>query len=440
MDTIPMWVSATVLALSYILIFTEIMHRTNAAIIGAVSMVSMGLGLGFYSQEKAILAIDANTLLLLAGMMIMVSMLRNTGAFEYLAIVIARSAHNNPVRLLLYLSIAVSLISMVLDNVTTVIVFAPLTILITRILQLNPVPFLVAEAMLSNIGGIATLVGDPPNIMIGSAANISFTEFIIHMGPPVAVVWLFSIAFLIIYFRQDLVSDISVNKEQYLVAKHAITDKKGLIKTLFSLFVIIILFFIHHHFHLYPAFVAFLGVAIALLLMTPQPDSLLKEIDWSVLFFFAGLFVIVGGVEASGLLAVIGDNLAHMSENPEHLLLTGLALMWAAAFISAIVDNIPFTVTMIPILLGLQIQGIEVSALWWALALGVGLGGNGTHIGATANIIALTALEKSGIDDNKMTPLEWMKAGLPVMFTGLCVASVVYWLFFDHFVHRSGLN
>ncbi|MEW8428541.1 MAG: citrate transporter, partial [gamma proteobacterium symbiont of Ctena orbiculata] len=201
--TLEMWTSAVVLVVAYVLIFSEILHRTIAAIFGAVMMVGIGMWMGFYTQEAAILAVDGNTILLLAAMMMLVALLRPTGAFDYAAVHITRWAQGNPKLLLIYLSLAVSLISMILDNVTTVIVFAPLTVLICRLLKLNPMPYLMAEAMLSNIGGAATLVGDPPNLMIGSAADISFNSFLVHMGLPVLVVWLGTVVLMLYLFREQ---------------------------------------------------------------------------------------------------------------------------------------------------------------------------------------------------------------------------------------------
>lgn len=429
--TIEMWISALVLVAAYALIFTEVLHRTTAAILGAVTMIGVGMLMGFYTQEQAMLAVDANTILLLAAMMMLVALLRPTGAFDYAAVHITHWARGNPKLLLIYLSLAVSLISMILDNVTTVIVFAPLTVLICRLLRINPMPYLMAEAMLSNVGGIATLVGDPPNLMIGSAAGISFNSFLIHMGLPVLLVWLASVGLMLWLFRGQLVH--TGADPRTLVATHAIRDAPGLRRILLSLGVVVVLFFIHHTLHVLPAFAAFIGLTLALVLMRPDIENLFSTVNWSVLFFFAALFMIVGGVESSGLLELLGRELAMLARDPGMLLLTGLLLMWVAAILSAVVDNIPFTVTMIPIILGLEGSGVNVAPLWWALALGVGLGGNGTHIGATANIIAVSESEKCGMPEATITPLQWLRTGLPVMLLGLLTASLVYWLLFDLF-------
>jgi len=429
-----MFIAASVLFGTYILIFSEVIHRTTAALLGAVIMVGSGMAFGFYTQQAAVQAIDGNTILLLAAMMMLVAMLRPTGAFEYTAVAIARFTAHDPRRLLVYLTLAVSLISMVLDNVTTIIVFAPLTVLIARILQLNPMPFLMSEAILSNVGGASTLVGDPPNIMIGSAAGISFNEFLAHMGPPIAVVWVATVGLLLLVFRRDLSPRSLTLKPEQFDLDSAIKDHKTLWRVLFALGLVVALFFVHHHLEMFPAFAALIGLALALIMLRPEPDALFGEVHWSVLMFFVSLFVIVGGVESSGLLDLLGKSLADLARDPQKLLLAGLILMWASAGLSAVIDNIPFTVTMIPIILGLDARGAEVAPLWWALAIGVGLGGNSTHIGATANLIAVTEAENCGIKGARISPLAWMRVGIPVTIVGLALASLIYAAFFSYFV------
>ncbi len=421
-----MWLAGGILVAAYVLIFSDWIHRTSAAVIGAVVMVAVGMAGGFYTQEQALRAIDGNTILLLLSMMMVVAMLRPTGAFEYLAIWLARRAGYGPRRLFIYLCTVVSLLSMVLDNVTTIIIFAPLTILITRMLRLNPAPYLMAEAMLSNIGGASTLVGDPPNIMIGSAASFDFTQFLLNMGPVILPAWVGTMALLLFRFRHDLIPMATHPAIMDLDESQAIRDPAGLRRVLWALGFIIVAFFIHHHLHLYPAFVGFAGLALALLLVRPNPEPLFGEVAWSVLLFFSSLFVIVGGVEHSGLLAMIGDQLMGVALEPGMMLLTAILLIWLAAVLSAVVDNIPFTVAMIPIIASLQHQGVAVEPLWWALAIGVGLGGNGTHIGATANIICVAESEKTGHPESVITPMGWLRHGLPVTLISLVIASLVF--------------
>ena len=429
--TPSMWLAGAVLVAAYALIFTEIIHRTVAAVIGAVAMILIGLVGGFYSQAEAVAAIDANTMFLLIGMMTLVVLLKPTGGFEYLAIRLAKLAKGSPVRLLIYLSTTVTVISLFLDNVTTVLVFAPLTVVIARLLGISPVPYLMAEALLSDTGGVATLVGDPPNVMIGSAANIDFNQFLFHLGPIIFFAWVATLFLLLAMFRKELAHEIDevLDLDETKVLK----DVKGLIAVCFSIGVVIILFFIHHRFHLFPGYVAWIGVAVALALVRPDPDETLKEIDWTVLLFFAGLFVIVGGVEGSGLLDLLGEQLVSVAQDPERLLVTALVVMWASAFLSAAVDNIPFTVTMIPIISHLQTQGVDVMPLWWALALGVGLGGNGSHIGSTANVIWVAEAERTRRPEYRITPLFWLKKGTPVMLVTLAISSVLFTIFFDYY-------
>jgi Na+/H+ antiporter NhaD/arsenite permease-like protein len=431
-----MLLAAGILVGAYALIFSEKVHRTIAALGGAVIMVIAGEIAGFYHQEDAIASVDGNTMLLLLGMMLLVALVRPTGGFEYLAIRLAKLSAASPRRLLVYLALAVSVLSMFLDNVTTVIIFAPLTVLITRMLNLNPAPYLIAEAMLSNIGGASTLVGDPPNIMIGSAAGLEFNAFLVHLLPVIVPVWLVTVGLLLVLFRKELQYPPGGRAEARALAldldeNKAIKDPAVLRQVMLAMAIVIGLFFVHHHLHLYPAFVAFIGLVIALALVRPDPEHLLKQAEWPVLLFFAALFVLVGGVEASGLLDVIGEGLAGMAADPGRMLMTALALMWIAALVSAVVDNIPFTVTMIPIVAGLQVKGLPVEPLWWALAIGVGLGGNGTHIGATANIICVAEAERSGVPGARITPMGWLRVGLPAMLLSLVAASAVYALLYE---------
>jgi Na+/H+ antiporter NhaD/arsenite permease-like protein len=429
--TTEMWIAAAVLVVAYALIFSEVIHRTIAGVIGAVVMILTGMYFGFYSQAEAVAAIDANTMFLLMGMMTLVVMLKPTGGFEYLAIRMAKLSRGSPKLLLIYISTAVTVISLFLDNVTTVLVFAPLTVVIARLLSINPVPYLMAEALLSDTGGVATLVGDPPNVMIGSAAGIDFNQFLFHMGPIIFVCWVITLGLMLLLFRKELSQKIEgvLDLDETKVLK----DPKTLMAVSASIAVVILLFFIHHHYHLFPGFVSWIGVAVALALVRPDTEELLKGLDWSVLLFFAGLFIIVGGVEGSGLLDLLGLELAEIAKNPENLLMTALVIMWVSAFLSAVVDNIPFTVTMIPIISHLETQGVDVMPLWWALALGVGLGGNGSHIGSTANVICVAEAERTGIAEYRITPLYWLRKGTPVMISTLMVSSLLLIVFFDYY-------
>jgi Na+/H+ antiporter NhaD/arsenite permease-like protein len=429
--TPAMWIASSVLVMAYVLIFTEVIHRTLAGIIGAVMMILIGMYFGFYSQAEAVASIDANTMFLLMGMMTLVVLLKPTGGFEYLAIRMAKLSRGNPRLLLIYISTVVTVISLFLDNVTTVLVFAPLTVVIAKMLGISPVPYLMGEALLSDTGGVATLVGDPPNVMIGSAAGIDFNQFLFHMGPIILVCWLVTLMLMLFLFRRELAQKIEgvLDLDETKVLK----DPKRLIAVSVSIGIVILLFFIHHHFDFFPGFVAWIGLAVALALVRPDPEEMLKGVDWSVLLFFAGLFIIVGGVKGSGLLDLLGLQLAEIAQEPGKLLMTALVIMWVSAFLSAVIDNIPFTVTMIPIIAHLETLGVDVMPLWWALALGVGLGGNGSHIGSTANVICVAEAEHSGVPEYRITPWLWLRKGTPVMLSTLAVSSLLLLVFFDYY-------
>ena len=404
------------------LILTDRVHRMIAGAAGAVVMLAAGHLLSFYTEEQAIAAIDFETLGLLLGMMILVRLLEGTGFFQYLAIVTARQSGGRPWRLLLILGVTTTLTSLFLDNVTTVVLIAPVTVAIAEILGLNPVPMLIAEALLSDTGGIATLIGDPPNVLIGSAANLSFLSFLTHLAPIVLIVWLAALLLMRWLFRVDLaVRPTNLEALGKLSARDSLHDPQTMRRVLIVLAGTIALFFVQGALGLSPAFVALLGAAAALVWVQPQVDEMLKGIEWSVLLFFASLFVAVGGLEAAGVLHGISTALHSFSTSGPVLL--GLIIIWSVAILSAIVDNIPITIAMIPVILELGTTGVNVTPLWWALALGAGLGGNGTIIGSTANVVVVAVSERTR---TPITARLWMRRGLPVMLVTLVVASVLY--------------
>jgi len=420
-------VSGAIFLITFIAILRERVDRTIVAMAGGGAMLVAGLVLGFYSEEAALAAIDFNTLGLLLGMMVMVALLSGTGFFQYLAIYTAKLSRGNPWTLLLILGAITTVLSMFLDNVTTIILIAPVSILIAEILGISPVPFLISEALLSNTGGVSTLVGDPPNILIGSAANFSFNDFLIRLAPIVLVAWVAAFLTLRYLFRNDLPKKSRNAKAlAHLDEREALHDRGSLARILIVLGVVVILFFLHTALHLAPAVVALLGAAFALLWVQPEMDHVLKEIEWSTLLFFASLFVLVGGLNSSGLLNEVATVLTGLAQTD--LLLSGLALIWGAAILSAIVDNIPFTIVMIPIIQSLGAQGVDIAPLWWALALGAGFGGNGTPIGSTANVIAVKLSERTR---SPITTPRWLRTGLPVMFVTCVVATVLYALTFS---------
>lgn len=419
-------VSSFIFVVSLGLIFSEKLNRTITGFLGAFLMVAAGKWIGFYSEEQAIASIDWNTLGLLAGMMILVSLLEPTGFFQYLAIRVGKMSHGRPMRLLVLLGIATTLLSMFLDNVTTVVLIAPVTVLICEILGLKPAPFLITEALLSNTGGVATLVGDPPNVLIASAANFTFLDFIVHALPIVAVVWLTALLLLRFLFREDLKQQ-SQDQDAILSLdpKQALHDRTTALRVLVVVGLAILFFFLQGLLQLTPAFVAMSAAAIALVWVRPGIDAVLKRVEWSVLTFFAALFVMVGGLEKAGSLEVLVSLLEHLTWISPALF--GVLIIWVVAALSSVVDNIPITIALIPVIQGLGMDGMNVTPLWWALAFGAGFGGNGTIIGSSTNIIVTLLSEKTR---TPITSALWNRSGLPVMILACTIVSILYVIFF----------
>ncbi len=430
-----MMVSGIILALSFIGIFTETIHgfsRVKVAMLGALVMLVVGQSYGFYNPEQAFEAVDWNVVFLLAAMMSIVAIMIKTGGFEVLATKIGQIAKGRQFLLLAMLGTAVTVISLLLDNVTTVVIFGPLIVLICQKMKVNAIPYLMAAALLSDTGGVATLVGDPPNLMIGSAANIAFTPFVQKMGLIVLVAWLGTLFFLRVLFKTDL----DKKAEGTFTDVVSYKDKSLWNKSLMVLALMVVLFVIHNQIHWEPWMVAVVGLIIlSLLAKSLEFEEVMHEVEIPLLMFFIALFMIVGGVENSEFLQYLGQFIIPFVK--EDFLLACIVLMWVAAIMSAAIDNIPFTAAMIPIILSLEAQGINVAALWWCLALGVGMGGNGTHIGSTANVYIVTVSERlarqEGNPDLAITPLTWAKKGLPVMILTLLICTAIMYLFFDYY-------
>ncbi len=422
--------SGLIFGLSLYLIFSEKLNRTIVAMAGSAAMVGLGIAMGFYSEEQALAAIDFHTIGLLLGMMILVSLLEPTGFFEYLAILAGRWSQGKPLRLLVLLGTLTTVLSMFLDNVTTVVLIAPVTILISEIMGINATPLLIAEALLSNTGGAATLVGDPPNVLIASASNLTFNDFLVHSLPIVLVAWVVALGLLIILFKEDLAkTPTNVDALLHLNPSEAINDKIAIRKIVIVLGVVLVLFFLEEILHASPSFVAMGGASIALVWVSSNISETLKRVEWSVLIFFGALFVMVGGLERSGVLDTFVDLLLR-GKNISPVLF-GVILIWVIAALSAIVDNVPITIALIPVIQELSLEGINVTPLWWALVFGAGFGGNATIIGSTANIIVATLSEKT---HTPITSQLWNKRGLPVMLATCTVASILYMLVYPIFL------
>ncbi len=425
-------VASLIFVATFFFILTERIHRTVIGFFGAVSMVVAGIALDFYYPHQALAAIDFNTIGLLFGMMIVVAIFEQTGVFQYLGILTAQKTKGNPWLLVIALGTLTTLLSFILDNVTTIILIVPITIIVARLISISPVPILMAEALLSDVGGVATLVGDPPNIMIGSAAGFSFNDFLTYSLPVVSAAWFATLLTLKIVYRKEL-REKPKNIEQLMKMKpqEAIKDWKTLKITLGVLLLIVVLFFFHGMLHVEASVITLFGAALLLLVVSPNkdPQEILEKTELSVLLFFASLFIIVGGLEHVGILKYLANMITNGASN--NLLMTALIILWASAILSAIVDNIPMTVAMIPIISYLGTQGVDIAILWWALAWGVGFGGNGSPVGSTANIVVVAKSEKT---DTPISFKMWMKAGTSTMMVSLLVATIALMLFTQFFM------
>jgi Na+/H+ antiporter NhaD/arsenite permease-like protein len=415
-------VSIFIFAVTFYFILTERIHRAVIALAGAVAMVIAGISMGFYSMELAVEAVDFNTIGLLFGMMMLVALMEQTGVFQFLGIYVARKTKGNPWMLMLSLGLLTAFLSMVLDNVTTIVLITPITIVICRLIGVSPLPLLMAEAILSNVGGVATLVGDPPNIMIGSAAGFGFNTFMVYSFP-VALCTLGAVLVLFKFlFKKELsVEPKDITRLMSMNPMEAIEDAR-MLKQLLAIFGgVVTLFFFHGILHWEPSVVAILGASVALLVVRAKddPQEIIIKTELSVLLFFASLFVIVGGMEHTKVMEEIGTLITGTAES--NLLLTAIIVLWVSAILSAIIDNIPFTVAMIPIIVYLADKGVEVNLLWWALVFGVGFGGNGTPIGSSAGVIVMSKSEET---DTPITFKSWMKYGLMATIVSLLVATV----------------
>jgi Na+/H+ antiporter NhaD/arsenite permease-like protein len=440
MDTLvwnnEMLVSGIILVVTFIGLFTEGIHgfhRAKFALAGAGAMIIAGQLMGFYNPELALEAIDWNVVFLLGSMMTIIAIMIPTGGFQAIAFAIARFSKGQLFLLLVLMGTLVTVISMLLDNVTTVVIFGPLIVLICQTLKVSPIPYLLGTAILSNAGGVATLVGDPPNLMIGSAAGIDFNTFFAHMGGIVFCAWLGTLLALKLLFRREL----AVKPAQVAVTQSGeLQDAHTWYASLIILALMVVGFVAHNALHWEPWMVAGLGLTLLVFVgRNVEMDHYFSQVELSMLTFFMALFIIVGGVEHSHFLEYVGQFILPWVQ--DDLLVASLLLLWVSAILSAMIDNIPFTAAMIPIILGLEQQGINVTPLWWALSAGVGMGGNGTHLGASANVFVVTLSEKlakeSGDHSLAITPGLWFRKGTPVMLVTLVICTLVLALFFDFF-------
>ncbi len=413
------WLAGSIFFFTFALIVSEKIDRTISALLGGLSMIVFGI----VSQDQAFHSVDWNVIFLLAGMMVIANILKETGLFQWIALQAVRLGKGDPMRILIILSIITAITSALLDNVTIVVLIAPVTLFIASTLGTSPVPFLIAEVLASNIGGMATLVGDPPNILIGSAAKIDFLTFLANMGPIAFVITIVFIGMMMVMFKKDL----QQTKEEELDLSSLdtdslITDPVLLRKALIIMFFVTFGFLAHGALHLHPATIALTGATILMLWGNSDTHKMFRDIEWTTLFFFIGLFIAVEAIVEIGIIGSIAEQVLALTGG--EVSNASMLLIWFSAITSGIVDNIPYTATMIPLVEQMG-QVMPISVLWWSLALGACLGGNLTLVGAAANVIVASLAEKSG---HKIGFWTFFKYGASVTMMSLTLASLYVWL------------
>jgi len=418
-------VAIVIFVAAYALIISEKIHRTIIGICGAMLMILLGI----INQETAIHHIDFNTLGLLMGMMVIVNITSETGLFNYLAIWAAKKVEAKPISLLVALSLLTAVCSALLDNVTTVLLTVPITFSITKQLNVDVKPFLIAQILASNIGGTATLIGDPPNIMIGSAVGLQFMDFITNLTAICILIFIVTIALLIVIYGKKLhTTDELREKVMQLDEKSQIVEPRLLKKCLFALAITISLFVLHGQLHLDTATAAMTGAGLLLLISFPQKEAMiakvLSKVEWLAIFFFAGLFILVGALVETGVIKMLAEEAIKITNGD--LTATSMLILWMSAYASAFIDNIPFVATLIPLIQDMGQMGMtNLDPVWWSLSLGACLGGNGTLIGASANVVVASMAAQRG---KPISFISFMKIALPMMTLSIAISSVYIWL------------
>jgi Na+/H+ antiporter NhaD/arsenite permease-like protein len=414
------WIALAVFIVTYGAIASDRVDRTLAALLGAAAAILLGV----VTQEAGFGAVDWNVIFLLFGMMVIAGVLRRTGVFGWLAVRTVRLARGDPLVILLLLAGITALLSAFIDNVTTIVLLVPVTLYIATTLRLSPIPFVLAEVLASNIGGTATLIGDPPNILIGSAAGLTFVDFLLNLTPVIVLVFIVSAAALAVVFRGQMTVAPEVREAVLAIDdSEFITDRRLLRLSLVVLALTIVGFLVAAVIHQQPATIALLGAAVLLLVARLEPAELIREVDWSTLLFFVGLFVVIEGLVATGVISAVGTGLAEITGGDQAV--TTLGLLWVSGLASALVDNIPYTATTIPVVHQLGTTGLATEPLWWALSLGACLGGNATIVGASANVVAANALARAG---HPVTFWRFFRIGGMVALLSLLVSSAYIWL------------
>ena len=410
------WVALAIFIGTYAAIASDRVDRALASLLGASVVILLGL----VTQDDGFNAVDWNVIFLLLGMMLIAGVLRRTGVFGWLAIRTVRVARGEPLAILLLLSGVIAVMSAFLDNVTAIVILVPVTLYIATTLKLSPIPFILAEVLASNIGGTATLIGDPPNILIGSASGLTFTDFLANLTPIVIVIYVVFAILMATIFRGRMTVSPEVREAVLAIDESEfISDHRLLRISLLVLGLTIAGFLFAAAIDQRPATIALLGATALLIASRQDPEALLREIDWSTLLFFVGLFIVVEGLVATGVIAELGARLVDVTGGDQAV--TTLGLLWVSGIASGIVDNIPYTATMIPVVQQLGASGLEIEPLWWALALGACLGGNATLVGASANVVAANAAARAG---HPITFVGFLRIGGLVALMSLAISSV----------------
>ena len=414
------FVAGGIFLIAYALIASERFDRTLVALLGGLLVVVLGV----IDQEEAFAAIDFNVIFLLAGMMVLAGGLSKTGFFEYVAGQAIHLSRGLPFRLLLILSILTAVLAAVLDNVTTVVLLTPVTLSIARTLKVSPFPYLISQVFASNIGGTATLIGDPPNILIGSAAGLDFGDFLVNLAPVVVVIMVAFVGIMWLAFGRSMEDDANrLDKLATVDPAAAITDRPLMIRALIVLALTLVGFLFHSVLGLEAATIALLGATVLMIVGRLDPHEALRDIEWNTLFFFVGLFMLIEAVVHVGIVGGIADALAEAAGGD--LTVATMGILWFSALASAIVDNIPYTATAIPIVRQLAETGLNAEPLWWSLALGACLGGNLTIVGASANIVVANLAARDG---HPITFMQFFRYGLGVVVASLLISTVYLWI------------
>lgn len=398
------------------LIISEKVNSAAAALAGAMALVVTGV----MSAHKALSYIDFNTIGLLVGMMVLVAIIRQSGLFEYVAIKAAKMVHGDPWKIMIAFILLTAVLSGILDNVTTVLLVGPMTIAIAKMLEINPVPFLMTQILASNVGGTATLIGDPPNIMIGSAANLSFVDFLKNTGVAVVLVIVFMIVMMRFVYKKEIeVEGLDTSKIMNLDPDKSITDKPLLIKGVVVIMLVILGFIFHDQIGMETSVIALTAAAVMLIIGGVNVDNAIQDVEWTTIAFFMALFVVVGGLTETGVIKQVAAVIIERTAG--HPVMMMLILLWASALLSSFLNNIPFIATLIPLVLALKADGMDAEPLWWAISLGACLGGNGTMIGASANVVLSDISTKHGYP---ITFKSYLRVGMPFMLGSVFISMV----------------